>query len=223
MGTTEYETKPFLPLYVWPSVFGFLYGGPFSQVFASPNLPSFVYEACGYYPGLAWKAAMVDSLARSIKQYQDNVYSFQFKWGGRSDPGSDPYDPSQRPLQLAFLYGAGHAMDIPFFFGWDHDVYGLTLFNSSNEQGRVALQQAMMSYLAKFAAKGNPNASSLPVWEEWSNDADAPKSIIFDTTLTQTNISMMNTEYTKDGVIDQIDKLPYPDSIKSLIKLFIFF
>lgn len=216
LGSTAYETKPFLPLYVWPSVFYYLAGAiPFSQVFASPNLPSFVYEACGYYPGLAWKASMVDSLARSIKQYQDDVYCFQFKWGGTNST-SDP---------LAFLYGAGHATDIAFFFGQDHDVYGLTLFNSNNQQGRVALQQAMMSYLAKFAAKGNPNAagSGLTVWEKWSNDAGAPKSIIFDATLTQTNISMMNVEVTKAGVIAQIDALPYPDSLKNLIKNFIFF
>ena len=83
LGTTAYETKPFLPLYVWPSVFSYLAGAiPFSQVFAPPNAPSFLYEACGYYPGLAWKASMVDSLARSIKQYQDDVYCFQFRWGG---------------------------------------------------------------------------------------------------------------------------------------------
>lgn len=158
---------------------------------------------------------MVDSLARSIKQYQDDVYCFQFKWGGTNSV-SDP---------LAFLYGAGHAMDIPFFFGWDHDVYGLTLFNSNNQQGRVALQQAMMSYLAKFAAKGNPNAagSGLSVWERWSNDAGAPKGIIFDATLTQANISMMNLEVTKADVIAQIDALPYPLALRNLIKQFIFF
>ena len=65
---------------------------------------------------------------------------------------------------IAFLYGAGHASDIPFFFGWDIDVYGLPsfnylvynppfglgLFNSKNQGGRVALQQAMMSYLGNF-------------------------------------------------------------------------
>ena len=220
LGSTAYETKPFLPLYVWPGVFSYLAGVlPFSQVFSSPYLPSFVYQVVGYYSSLGWKAAMVDSLARSIKQYQDDVYCFHFKWGGRSDAGSD------RASETAFLYGVGHAMDIPFFFGWDHDVYGLTLFNSNNQQGRVALQQAMMSYLAKFAGKGNPNAagSGLTVWEKWSNDAGAPKSIIFDATFTQTNISMMTDEFTRQGVQDAITALLYPDSVKMLIRTFIFF
>jgi hypothetical protein len=89
----------------------------------------------------------------------------------------------------------------------------------------VALQEAMMSYLAEFAARGNPNSagSGLTVWEEWSNDAGAPKSIIFDASLTQANINMTNLEITKPGVIAQIDALPYPDSVKNLIKNFIFF
>ncbi len=160
---------------------------------------------------------MVDSLARLIRQKQGNVYTFLFQWGGRSNVSSDPTS------ALSFLYGAGHAMDIPFFFGWSNDVYGLTLLNSSNEQGRMALQKAMMSYLAQFAATGNPNAagSGLPTWQEWSNGTGEPKSIIFDGSNTEALISMGNEELTKAGVDAEINALP--DPFKSLVKNFVFF
>ena len=161
---------------------------------------------------------MVDSLARVLtdKQGQD-VYAFLFRWGGRSNSGSD------RPSELAFLYGAGHAMDIPFFFGWDHDVYGLTLFDSTNEPGRVALQDAMMSYLGQFASTGNPNGagSGLTEWQEWSNATGGPKSIAFNADNTQAIITMGTSELTKAQVAAEIDALP--PTLKPLVQAFVFF
>lgn len=221
MGSTEYEEKPFLPLFVWRGVFGFLSGGPFSNIFAPPNPPSFLYEDCGKYPSLSWKATMVDSPAKILTEKQEHdVYTFFFKWGGRNDPGSD------RASQLAFLYGAGHATDIPFFFGWNNDVYGLTLLNSTNEPGRLALQDAMMSYLGHFAATGNPNGAGLPTWKEWSNIDGGPKSIAFNADNTQAIITMENWGVTKAQVFAQMDGLPappYTDDIKKFIKRLISF
>ena len=217
MGSTKYELKPFLPLFVWKGVFDFLSGGPFDPIFKPPYPPQAAYENCGYYPSRSWKAGMVDSLARLIRQNQRDVYTFFFQWGGRNNVSSDPAS------ELPFLYGAGHAMDIPFFFGWNNDVYGLALLNSNNEQGRMALQKAMMSYLAQFAATGNPNAagSGLPTWQEWSNGAGEPKSIIFDGSNTGALISMGNEELTKAGVDAEINALLEP--FKSLVKNFVFF
>ena len=173
----------------------------------------FLYNACGQYPSLSWKAAAVDSIARLLKDNQDDVYCYWFKWGGvgSDTPGFD------------FIYGAGHATDIPFFFGWDRDVFSLHSFSAANLQGRVALQDAMMSYLGTFAATGNPNeaGSSLPVWDQWSNTAGTAKSITFDATLTATSISMMNIEYTKAYVTALIDALPGP--VKYVVKMFILF
>lgn len=212
LGSTKYELKPFLPLFYWTDVFGILTGAKtFQEVF--PTVGSQIaYEYSGLYPSRNWKAVMVDSLARLLKQNQDNVYCYLFKWGGKNiGPGLD------------FLYGAGHAMDIPFFFGWDHDVYGLTLLNASNQQGRVALQQAMMSYLEQFAVTGNPNAtgSGLTAWQEWSNETGGPKSIIFDGSNTEALISMGNEELTKAGVDAEIEALPEP--LRSLVKAFVLF
>jgi para-nitrobenzyl esterase len=99
----------------------------------------------------------------------------------------------------------------------------LNSFSAANLQGRVALQEAMMSYLGTFAATGNPNeaGSSLPVWDEWSNTAGAAKSITFDATPTAANISMMNDEITKAYVTAQVDLLP--PTVKYVVNMFMFF
>lgn len=222
IGNTEYETKPFQPLLVpqWSGVFTFLATPSqttFNNIFAA--LPSFLYQACGYYGSLEWKAVMVDSLASSINTYQTNYpYVYHFMWGGVSDPGNG----SDLAKDIAFLYGAGHATDIPFFFGWDIDVYNIGLFNPSNYGGRVALQQAMMSYLANFAASGNPNGSGLTTWQPWSNVSGAAKYINLDATLTNTNITTMYDEYTKAGVKAEVEAL-FPATAVPLIEAFFFF
>lgn len=222
LGNTKYETKPFQPLLIpqWLGVFTFLAAPSqtnFNNIFAT--LPSFLYEACGYYGSLDWKAVMVDQLVTSIKNYQDDVYAYHFRWGGVSNPG----DGSDLAKDLAFLYGAGHATDIPFFFGWDTDVYGLGLFNASNQGGRVALQQAMMSYLANFVADGDPNVDGLPTWQAWSNVSGDPTYISFDATLTDATIAMQTDSYTKAEVLALVAALPYPASAKALINAFFFF
>jgi len=226
LGSTEYEQKPFLPLYgttiptstgkTWFNCLNVLGVIPppmaLTDVFGSYG-DSFLYEACGKYPALSWKAFAVDSLARLAKNFQDDVYAFWFKWDGvgSDTPGFD------------FIYGAGHATDIPFFFGWNRDTFYLHSFSAANQAGRVALQDAMMSYLGTFAATGNPNkaGSSLPVWDKWSNTVGAAKSITFDATLTAANISMMNIEVTKADVMAQINALP--PAVKAVVVLFIFF
>jgi para-nitrobenzyl esterase len=227
LGNTKYEEKPFLPLFVpqWSGVFTSFLPAPsqttFNQIFAT--LPSYIYEACGYYPSLDWKAVMVDQLATSMKNYQDDVYCYRLMWGGVSDPG----DGSDLQKDLAFLYGTGHGSDIPFIIGWDTDVNGLGLFNSTNQGGRVALQQAMMSYLAQFAATGNPNGSATTVtWDPWSNVPGESKYISFDATNTDASISMQTDSYTDAGVVGTVNALPQPPfnpiSI-GLIESFFFF
>jgi len=228
IGNTKYETKPFLPLYVWGGVFPFVFAPSqttFGAIWTTVNpppygaLPAPLYELTGYYASLDWKAVMVDQLASSIKQYQDDVYAYHFMWGGVSDPGNG----SDLEKDIAFLYGAGHATDIPFFFGWDIDVYNIGLFNPSNYGGRVALQQAMMSYLANFAASANPNGSGLTTWQPWSNVSGAAKYINLDATLTNTNIAMQTDSYTKADVLTAVNGLPIPDTAKFFIKGFFFF
>ncbi|MBM4447124.1 MAG: carboxylesterase family protein [Chloroflexi bacterium] len=222
LGSTEDELKPFMPLYgaavptstgqTWFAAFKIISGElPLDTVFATSD--KLIYDACGKYPSLNWKAGAVDSVARLLTDKQDNVYCYFFKWGG-SGSGPAPLD---------FLYGAGHSLDISFFFGWDSDTYGIYFFNSTNEPGRVALQQAMMSYLANFARTGDPNGSGLPVWAKWSNVPGEPKSITFNASNTEADIVMENWEITRADALAQIDALPLPSEAKSLIKRFLIY
>jgi para-nitrobenzyl esterase len=247
IGNTEYETKPFLPLYVWGGVFdsgsgpgsGFVFAPSqttFDAIWTKVNpppygaLPAPLYQLTGYYASLDWKAVMVDQLATSMKNYQDDVYAYQFIWGGEGVPG----DTSDLDADIAFLYGAGHAADIPFFFGWDIDVYGLPsynylvynppfglgLFNSNNQGGRVALQQAMMSYLGNFVHSGDPNGTGLTTWDTWSNTG-GNTYIVFGATPTDANINMTTGSYTKAGVKTEVETL-YP-AFAPFIEAFFFF
>jgi len=170
-----------------------------------------LYDACAKYSSLYWEAAGIDSIARILKKHQKDVYCYEFKWGGKGS-GPAPFD---------FLIGAGHTFDLPFFFGWDHDCFGNISFTKENEKGRKDLQKSIMSYVASFAASGNPNKpkSGLPKWELWSNKAGEPKRIIFDADYKQAKISMMNEEHTKEDVLNQINSLPASlrDMIKALL------
>jgi para-nitrobenzyl esterase len=231
IGGTEYESKPFLVLLVpqWSNAITFLFA-PSSTTFENiwtPALSSGLFQLCGEYDSLEWKAVGVDQLATSMASQQPgNVYASQFRWGGVSDPGNG----SDLAVDAAFLYGAGHATDIPFYFGWDVDVYNLgsynpslSLFNSSNYGGRIALQQTMMSYLGNFAATGNPNSRGLPTWKPWSDVSGQPTYNILDATANSTNISMATGSYTKAGVEAAVATLPIPAPAIGLIEEFFFF
>jgi len=208
LGSNEYETKPFMPLY-GPYV-KTLYGVPSGSynwfnlinvlrkdmpLTINDVLPTQadheLYEIAGYYGSRNWKAKFVDTVARELTKVQDGVYAYLFKWGGIGS-GPEPFD---------FIYGAGHAAEIPFFFGADQGLFGYP-FVPENEAGRKDLQRAMMAYLAQFARTGNPNdsGSGLPVWLEWSNNPGAFKAIVFDADLNQALIGMTDEELTIQGV-----------------------
>jgi para-nitrobenzyl esterase len=224
LGANEYESKSFMPLYgpaiKLPPPYG--YGVP-SGSYTWFNLINVlrgdlsitlddvlplqldkdIYELTGYYGSRNWKAKYVDTVAHELAKVQDDVYAYLFKWGGVGS-GPSPFD---------FIYGAGHAAEIFFFFGSDQGLFGYP-FVPENEAGRKQLQYAMMKYLANFAWTGNPNhsfwhhhwwknwshLSYLPKWKEWSNTPGAPKAIVFDADFDRAHITMMNEELTIEGV-----------------------
>ena len=218
MGCNEYELKPFLPLYGaaiptsnfhhWVDLYKVLDGRLTLDEVLPSQFDKDLYEACGYYGSRNWKATYLDSIARQLKEKQDDVYCYFFKWGGPGS-GPQPYD---------FIIGAGHATEIPFFFGWPKDTFGYA-FTSENREGWAALQTDMMSYVSQFARTGNPNAagSGLPAWQKWSNDAGAVKCIVFDGTFTQARITMMTEELTVQAVQAEIEALP--PLIKGMVRL----
>jgi para-nitrobenzyl esterase len=225
LGSNEYESKSFMPLYgptvkalfgqpsgtySWFNLIDVLKGNkkgdgtPFTLNDVLPlQSDKDLYELTGYYGSRNWKAKYVDTVAHELVKVQDDVYAYLFKWGG---PGSGP-------SPFDFIYGAGHASEIDFFFGGDKGLFGYP-FVPANEAGRKDLQHAMMEYLANFAYAGNPNdsfsfhtqwekwshSSRLPKWKEWSNEPGTAKAIVFDADLNHAQIGMMNEELTIEGV-----------------------
>jgi para-nitrobenzyl esterase len=220
LGSNEYESKPFMPLffgfvkplgvpsgpYTWFNLGDAVKGNPKKDggVFTLNDvLPTQadkdLYEITGYYGSQNWTAKYVDTVAREMAKIQDNVYAYFFKWGGIGS-GPSPFD---------FVYGAGHSGEIPFFFGAEKGLFNYP-FVPANEAGRKELQQAMMKYLQNFAWTGSPNdpsgKASLPGWQKWSNDQGAPKKIVFDASFDKAKIMMMNEELTIEGVMAELNK-----------------
>ncbi len=219
LGSNEYESKSFMPLYAaYVKPLG-VPSGPYTwfnlinvlkqdipmtlyDVLPTPRDRD-IYEVTGYYGSLNWRAKYVDTIARELAGVQTRVYTYLFKWGGIGS-GPSPFD---------FIYGAGHAAEIPFFFGSDKGLFGYP-FVAANESGRKQLQSAMMKYLANFAWTGNPNDDDmcrpgagkhhhhryLPKWREWTNTAGGPKAIVFDADFDTAKIGMMSDEWTVEGV-----------------------
>jgi len=222
LGSNEYESKPFMPLYgpavkslfgvpsgsySWFNLMDVMHGAlkpDGSPLTVADVLPTQadrdLYEIAGYYGSRNWRAKFVDTVARELAQVQRDVYAYQFKWGGVGS-GPQPFD---------FIYGAGHAAEIPFFFGGDQGLFGHP-FVPENEAGRKELQRAMMDYLARFVRSGDPNhpacrpSDCLPQWRPWSNAPGAPKTIVFDADFRRARIAMTAEEVTIEGVSAELE------------------
>jgi len=224
LGSNEYESKSFMPLYGPAFKPLGVPSGPYTwfnlinvlrkdmPITVDNVLPTQadkdLYELTGYYGSRNWKAKFVDTVAHELAKVQDDVYAYQFNWGGIGS-GPSPFD---------FIYGAGHAAEIYFFFGAEQGLFGYP-FVPANEAGRKDLQDAMMRYLSRFARTGNPNALSscppwmegsshamcLPKWKKWSNVPGAPKAIVFDADFDRAHITMMNEELTVEGVTAELN------------------
>lgn len=164
-----------------------------------------LYETIAELWTRQWRYGGADLPATAIKnQNVDNpVYSYVFQWDGGGDPDREAF---------RTLVGACHAAEIPFFFGWDDDLFGWG-FSEANQAGREALQGAMMDYLGSFIRTGDPNLSGnvLPGWPQWSNIAGDPKVIVLDADLNDFNISIENSaaadNYSQD-IQDARDSFP---------------
>jgi para-nitrobenzyl esterase len=147
-----------------------------------------------------WVAQLVHSVARYMREYQDDVYVYDFQWGGTKGSNVD------------FVLGASHANELGYFhYGgkWDWMGRGLSL-TKDNEAARLALSNAMMTYQAQFAYSGNPNGKAdLPKWEVWSNDETGVKTMNLDTSSepgsAQLNLYMTKREYIQAKLIQEMD------------------
>ncbi len=201
LGANKSESKAFMPLYgpmlrmPWANLIGVLEGvTPSIDSVLPTDFDKHLYQTAAYYGSRNWRAKFVDERARALKEQQERVYAYQFNWG---EPGSGP-------TPFNFVYGAMHTLDIPFFFGEERDVWEYAFTPETDTAGRQALSDLMMKYLANFARTGNPNGCGLPRWEKWSNEAGAPKAILFDADAEQALVSMSTEEV---SILDEMAKL----------------
>ena len=95
------------------------------------------------------------------------------------------FDWNEEPVPFNTVYGATHAMDLPFIFSnFGTSVFSFA-FSTANKTGREALSDSMLRSVAAFAKTGNPNNASLGVtWPNW------PAKLVFDASPTQVQIAV---------------------------------
>ncbi|MHB8901189.1 MAG: carboxylesterase family protein [Thermoguttaceae bacterium] len=159
-----------------------------------------------HYCSLFYRA-MGDEHARRLAAKQHDVYVYSFNWGLEK----------VCPETHAFTFGASHCIDLPFIFGsvdktesWRKFSPMFKSFTEANRPGRLALSEAMVSYLRQFLRTGNPNnaVSGLPEWKAWSTHVGGPKALQLDADLKQSNIAMDTRELSVAGVRYALDAEP---------------
>ena len=134
-------------------------------------------------PGTGWNAVTAtvtgwmfisgnsETMNRLAQMQPTQVWYYRFAW-------------NQQPTPFNTVYGASHAMDLPFVFGnfgKNSFSYG---FSQANKPGREALSNAVIASIAAFMKTGNPNNAALGAnWNNW------PATLVFDASASQVRIS----------------------------------
>jgi para-nitrobenzyl esterase len=83
---------------------------PLSELLTSEEQKT--YALANAFTGQIWQARHVHKLARSLRKHQDNVYVYDFRWGGTKD------------TDVEKVFGAAHANEIAFFhFNATFDIW----------------------------------------------------------------------------------------------------
>lgn len=115
---------------------------------------------------------IVESMSALSFQQPAQTWYYRFDW-------------DEEPAPFDTVYGAAHAMDLPFAFGNFGRSALSFAFSKANEPGRLQLSDAMMTSIGAFAATGNPNNASLgTAWPNW------PARMVFDASQTQARIAV---------------------------------
>ncbi|MBT4519307.1 MAG: carboxylesterase family protein [Halieaceae bacterium] len=133
------------------------------------------YNRVNRYSTDEWKVNGVDSLAAALRGAQgDDVYAYRFDAMDLRDFGL---------IDLRDLFGAAHALEIPYVFG-NFPRPMRVLYPDSSSAARRQLSDSMMSYWAEFAYNGHPGGGrdgSEVAWTSWQNgDASSLRLMILD-------------------------------------------
>lgn len=140
------------------------------------------YDLYATYKSEIWKIMGVDKIANTLRENpeQPDVFGYRFDWDEQ---------PTIVFVDLPFILGAAHGMEIPFVFNYFDRFRGpqmdAMLYNKKNLPGRIQLGGSMSSYWAEFAYQGTPGMGRLQSeathWAPWNNDAEEANLLIFDT------------------------------------------
>ncbi|MEM9278362.1 MAG: carboxylesterase family protein [Pseudomonadota bacterium] len=135
------------------------------------------YDALSEYESRMWRVSAVDKPAKAmISAGHYAVYAYRFDWDESGTAyGSD----------FAKLFGAAHALEIPFVMGHFRFLGKADkwVFTPENEKERLQLSSDMMAYWGEFARNGKPGNGGkpeLPRWESWAVEQEKPNIVIFD-------------------------------------------
>ncbi len=134
------------------------------------------YNRDNRYSTDAWKVRGVDDLANAMKGAQgNNVFAYRFDVDDWRHLGF---------IELKDLFGAAHALEIPFVFGNFAKPLRL-IFPDSMQDEFDQVSAAMRSYWVEFAYRGAPGrgqSGDFAVWEPWDDSSSAnPRLMVFDT------------------------------------------
>jgi len=151
------------------------------------------YNRDNRYATDVWKATAVDQLATTMTNAQGSgVFAYRFDVDDWRNFGL---------IKLKVLFGAAHALELPFVFGNFPNPLSV-IFPSSMEAEFNTVSAAMRSYWAEFAYSGTPGngqSSTFTTWLPWDNSPDpVPRLMVFDTLsdngirMTSDRLSMKN-------------------------------
>lgn len=125
------------------------------------------YDLVAEYSSRLWRIHAVDDPAKQMAAAgHADVWGYRFDW---DESGSILF------TDFSKLFGAGHAMEIPFVFYNFNDfmVEAKHLFPEKYADSRNALGAAMGQYWASFARDGNPTSSLGPAWPRYAEEETA--------------------------------------------------
>ncbi len=134
------------------------------------------YNRDNKYATLAWKIRAVDELAAAMSAAQSEpVYAYRFDVDDWRSLGF---------VELKDLFGAAHALEIPFVFNKFIKPMRL-IFPDAMQPQFQSLATQMGGYWAQFAHTGEPSTGSSgesPLWSAWqAEESAAPGMMVFDT------------------------------------------
>jgi para-nitrobenzyl esterase len=119
-------------------------------------------EAAGQLTDSIFTGIVHDSMDSVRQAGNKRLYYYQFGW-------------NQEPAPFDTVYGASHAMDLPFVFRtFDEGLFRFA-FGRRNQPGRLQLSDLMTDSIRAFVRTGRPQHRGLGArWDQW------PRSMVLD-------------------------------------------